>query len=115
MTVDVQTDRERLIQLADLYLEALGAGEPQRLPAGTTSSTSTLGKPPTLGVLEEIRGPASFGVRLEAAGRTIAAIETVLVRGGDVFEPEVRAPAARGRGPSQRVPRRARRGRGGVL
>ncbi|MBV9805375.1 MAG: hypothetical protein JO130_19405 [Solirubrobacterales bacterium] len=27
MTVDVQTDRERLIQLADLYLEALGDEE----------------------------------------------------------------------------------------
>jgi hypothetical protein len=113
-----QADRDRLIQLADRYLEALGAGEPERVrvsprlkvtentqavalgtglwrtcrsvrPGGHFFVDTNAGQVAYWGVLEEIRGPAIFGVRLEAAGHTIAAIETVLVRGGEVFEPDV--------------------------
>ena len=118
MTTDVQTDRARLIQLADRYVEALGAREPERLnvapglkvtentqsvalgaglwrtcrsvrPGGHYFVDITAGQIAYWGVLEELRGTAIFGVRLQAAGRSIAAIETVVVRGGDVFEPEV--------------------------
>lgn len=118
MTTDVQTDRTRLIQLADRYLEALGARAPGRLRVAprlkVTENTQPIalgtglwrtcrsvsdggqyfvdvdaGQVAYWGVLEEIRGTAIFGVRLKAAGQAIAEIETVVVRGGDVFEPSV--------------------------
>jgi hypothetical protein len=138
MQIDAQTDRERLIQLADRYVAALGAGEPGRLRVTpglkVTENTQSValgtglwrtcrsvhaggqyfvdtdaGQVAYWGVLEEIRGTAIFGVRLQAAGRSIAAIETVVVRGGSVFEPEViRAEAPHMHqvvDPSQRVSR----------
>jgi len=118
MTTDVQTDRTRLMQLADRYVEALAAREPGRLNVApglkVTENTQSValgaglwrtcrsvragghyfvdtaaGQVAYWGVLEELRGPAIFGVRLQTAGRSIAGIETVVVRGGDVFEPEV--------------------------
>lgn len=136
MTIDVMTDRKRLIGLADRYLEALGAREPGRLlvapglqvtentqrlalgtglwrtcrsvwPGGQYFVDVSAGQVAYWGVLEEIRGPAIFGVRLRASGRSIAEIETVVVRGGDVFEPEVICAEAphmhAGVDPSQRV------------
>ena len=118
MITDVRTDRTRLIELADRYVAALGAREPERLdvapglkvtentqavalgtglwrtcrsvrPGGQYFVDTAAGQVAYWGVLEELRGTAIFGVRLQAAGRSIAAIETVVVRGGDVFEPEV--------------------------
>jgi hypothetical protein len=117
-TTDIRTDRERLIQLADHYVAALGARAPERLnvapglkvtentqsvalgaglwrtcrsvsPGGHYFVDPEAGQVAYWGVLEELRGTAIFGVRLQAAGRSIAAIETVVVRGGDVFVPEV--------------------------
>jgi hypothetical protein len=138
MTTDVLTDRTRLIQLADRYLEALAAREPERLlvapglkvtentqsvalgaglwrtcrsirPGGQYFVDEAAGQVAYWGVLEELRGTGIFGVRLQAAGRSIAAIETVVVRGGDVFEPEVVLADAPGLHevvePSQRVSR----------
>jgi hypothetical protein len=138
MTTDVLTDRTRLIQLADRYLEALAAREPERLlvapglkvtentqsvalgaglwrtcrsirPGGQYFVDEAAGQVAYWGVLEELRGTGIFGVRLQAAGRSIAAIETVVVRGGDVFEPEVVLADAPGLhevvDPSQRVSR----------
>lgn len=118
MITEVQTDRTRLIELGDSYVAALAAREPGRLNVApglkVTENTqrvslgsglwrtcrsvragghyfvdTAVGQVAYWGVLEELRGTAIFGVRLQAAGRSIAAIETVVVRGGDVFEPEV--------------------------
>ncbi|MBV9805487.1 MAG: hypothetical protein JO130_19990 [Solirubrobacterales bacterium] len=41
------------------------------------------------GVIEEIRGEALYGVRLKVESRLITEIESLLVRGGDYFEPDV--------------------------
>jgi len=118
MTIDAMTDRGRLIELAEGYLDALAAREPGRLlvapglkvtentqrvslgaglwrtvrsvrPGGQCFVDAAAGQVAYWGVLEEIRGPAIFGVRLETSGRSLSGIETVVVRGGDVFEPEV--------------------------
>ena len=118
MTTDAQTDRTRLIELADRYVAALAAREPERLtvapglkvtentqavalgaglwrtcrsvrPDGQYFVDAQAGQVAYWGVLEELRGTAIFGVRLQAAGRSIVEVETVVVRGGDVFEPDV--------------------------
>lgn len=109
---------ERLKGFADLYLEALRSHAPQDLPvhpwlrvtencqpiALGTGTWRTLrevepegqyfidvqtGQVAFWGAIVEPRGRAILGVRLAVAGRLIAEIETVVVRGGSVFEPDV--------------------------
>lgn len=130
---------ERLRKFADAYLEALQSHAPQSLPISPLLKVTENCQPIALGtgvwrtvrdvrpagqyfvdvvrrqvafwgVIEEPGGQAIFGVRLAMAGRLIAEIEAVVVRGGgDVFEPEVvvaDAPELHSIvEPAQRVPR----------
>lgn len=118
MTTTIDAEYERLRSFADLYLDALKNRSPQNLPishrlkvtencqrlalgtgvwrtfrglepGGHYFVDTTAGQVAFWGVIEEIRGPALFGVRLKVAGRLITEIECLLVRGGGVFEPDV--------------------------
>ncbi len=120
-----ERDRERLVGFVERYLDALGAREPGRLPIAPhfrfTENTQALplgsglwrtvvgvhpggqrfvdverGEVAYWGVVEEIRGPSMLGARLKVEGRQLSELETLLVRGGAYFQPQViEAPTAR--------------------
>lgn len=110
-------ERERLQSFADRYLDALLVRQPgrlplspavrftentQQLPLGTGLWRTIRGRSPGgqcfvdpekgqvayWGVVEELRGPAIFGVRLKVEGQLMSEIETLLVRGGTYFQPQ---------------------------
>lgn len=110
-------ERKRLEEFVARYLDALLAREPGRLPLSPvvrfTENTQQLplgsglwrtirgrseggqcfadpdtGQVAYWGVVEELRGPAIFGVRIKVEGRLMSEIETLLVRGGIYFEPQ---------------------------
>lgn len=118
ITIDTTAERTRLTTLADRYIEALATREPQRLPVSPDLRVTENCQPIALGtgiwrtcrgvrpgghhfvdvergqvvwwgVVEEIRGPGLLGVRLAVEGRLITEVETVVVRGGDYFVPDV--------------------------
>jgi hypothetical protein len=111
-------ERERLQRFVDRYLDALLAREPGRLPlspvARFTENTQQLplgsglwrtirgrspggqcfvdpehGQVAYWGVVDELRGPAIFGVRIKVEGQLMSEVETLLVRGGIYFQPQV--------------------------
>lgn len=116
ITLDAASERERLTSIVDDYVAALVAREPQRLavdpgvrytencqplalgtgiwrtcrgvrPGGHHFVDVGHGQVVWWGVVDEIRGPGLFGVRLAVDGRLITEIETVVVRGGQYFDP----------------------------
>ncbi|MBO0713267.1 MAG: hypothetical protein J2P59_00825 [Acidimicrobiales bacterium] len=111
-------ERERLCGFAERYLDALVAREPGRLPLSPavrfTENTRQLplgsglwrtvrgrwpggqcfvdpdrGQVAYWGVVDELRGPSILGVRIKVEGRLITEVETLLVRGGAYFQPEL--------------------------
>ena len=118
ITIDTDAERARLTALADRFIEALAAREPQRLPVAPDVRVTENCQPIALGtgiwrtcrevrpgghyfvdvergqvawwgVVEEIRGTDLLGVRLAVEGRLITEIEIVVVRGGQYFGPDV--------------------------
>lgn len=116
--IDTAAEHARLTALADRFIQALAAREPQRLtvapdvrvtencqpialgtgiwrtcrgvrPGGHHFVDVERGQVAWWGVVEEIRGTDLLGVRLAVEGRLITEIEVVVVRGGEFFAPEV--------------------------
>lgn len=120
-----EDERARLLGFVDCYVDALGAHEPHRLPiaphfrfsenaqalplgsglwrtirgvhpGGQRFVDVERGEVAYWGVVEEIRGPSMLGARMRIEGRQLSELETLLVRGGLYFQPEVvEAPTAR--------------------
>lgn len=117
-TEATQKERARLLGFVDRYLDALGSRAPHRLPIAPqfrfTENTQALplgaglwrtatavhpggqrfcdpdeGEVAYWGVVEELRGPSMLGARLRVEGTQLAELETLLVRGGAYFQPEV--------------------------
>ncbi len=113
-----EQERARLSGFVDRYLDALGSRSPDRLPVAPhfrfSENTQTLplgtgswrtvgevhpggqrfcdterGEVAYWGVVEEIRGPSLLGARLRIEGNQLSELETLLVRGGAYFEPQV--------------------------
>jgi hypothetical protein len=111
-------ERARLLGFVELYLDALGSHAPHRLPIAPefcfTENTQAVplgaglwrtatavhpggqrfcdpdeGEVAYWGVVEELRGPSVLGARLRVEGTQLSELETVVVRGGAYFEPQV--------------------------
>ncbi len=117
-TREPEEQREFLSGFVDRYLDALGAHDPARLPIAPnfrfSENTQVLplgtglwrtvrgvhpggqrfvdverGEVAYWGVVEEIRGPSMLGARMRVEGRQLSELETLLVRGGLYFQPDV--------------------------
>ncbi|MEI9964017.1 MAG: hypothetical protein WDM92_04240 [Caulobacteraceae bacterium] len=116
-TVDTEAERERLIGMMNLYLEALEARDPSRIPTGSfvrfTENTRQIplgaglwrtmsgrhpgghwfadaerGQVEYWGAVDEMGMDTILGVRLRVEGRVVTEIETVAIRGrGSFFNP----------------------------
>jgi hypothetical protein len=117
ITIDRAAERARLTALADRFIEALAAREPQRLPVApdvrVTENCQQIalgtgiwrtcrevrpgghhfvdverGQVAWWGVVEELRGTGLLCVRLAVEGRLITEIEIVVSRGGQYDRPD---------------------------
>jgi len=116
MSTPLATDRDRLIALAERYLDAMVAHEPGRVnfspavrftengqllepgsgrwltvtarePGGQWFADPAAGQVALWGGLHELGGPAIFALRLKVDGEAISEVETLVVRpGGALFD-----------------------------